>query len=183
MISTSIKHSIRLAACIWLIAWTFQDTAHAEMVDTVKSDTTFSMEFRDASIKDVLRAVGQAANMNLVVSETVNGQVSMSLKDVNVWEALEAILKTKGLTYVRTGNIVRVLAVAEARDDDLEMRVFPLGYANGKDILVIADKIKSDKQECPWTRAQTRLWSRTFPLISTAWNGCFRTLTGAAHRY
>ena len=145
MISNSIKQSIRLAACACAIAWTFQGAANAEMVETVKSGPTFSMEFRDASIKDVLRAVGQAANMNLIVSDTVSGQVSMSLKDVNIWEALEAILKTKGLTYVREGKIVRVLAVSEARDDDLETRIFPLGYANGKDVLVIADKIKSDK--------------------------------------
>ena len=74
----------------------------------------------------------------------VSGQVTLSLKDVDLLEALEAILKTKGLTYVREGNIMRVVAVAETRDQDLETRVFPLGYASGKDVLSVVEKIKSD---------------------------------------
>jgi type IV pilus assembly protein PilQ len=104
----------------------------------------FSMEFRNADIKDVLRAVGQTANINMIINDTVSGQVTLSLKDVDLLEALEAILKTKGLTYVREGNIMRVVAVAETRDQDLETRVFPLGYASGKDVLSVVEKIKSD---------------------------------------
>jgi type IV pilus assembly protein PilQ len=114
-------------------------------MDITRTGSPFSMEFRDADIKDVLRAVGQAANLNMVVSDAVSGQVSMSLKDVDIWVALESILRTKGLTYVREGNIVRVLAVTDARDEDMETRVFPLGYANGKDALGVVEKIKSDK--------------------------------------
>jgi type IV pilus assembly protein PilQ len=145
MISNSIKQGIRLAVCICALVGLVPSAVMAEAVEITRSGSPFSMEFRDASIKDVLRAVGQAANMNLIVSDAVSGQVSMSLKDVDIWEALEAILKTKGLTYVREGKIVRVLAVTEARDEDLETRIFPLGYANGKETLVIADKIKSEK--------------------------------------
>ena len=114
-------------------------------MDITKTSSRFSLEFRDADIKDVLRAVGQAANLNMIVSDTVTGQVSLSLKDVDIMDALESILKTKGLTYVRERNIVRVVAVADVRDDDMETRVFPLGYANGKDALVVVEKIKSEK--------------------------------------
>ncbi len=146
MRSYSLKLSIRIAACVWALVWVAANgAANAGAIETAKSGPLFSMEFRDASIKDVLRAVGQAANMNLIVSDAVIGQVSMSLKDVNIWDALEGILKTKGLTYVREGKIVRVLAAAEARDEDLELRVFPLGYANGKEALAVAEKVKSDK--------------------------------------
>ncbi len=99
------------------------------------------MEFRDAEIKDVLRAVGQAANLNMIVSDAVSGKVSMSIKDVDIWYALESILKTKGLTYVRDENMVRVLSVSEARDNDMETRVFPLGHASSRDLLPI---VKSD---------------------------------------
>jgi type IV pilus assembly protein PilQ len=81
----------------------------------------------------------------MIISDTVSGQVSLSLKDVDLLEALDAILKTKGLTYVREGNIMRVVAVSEARDEDMETRVFPLGYANGKEVLPVVEKIKSEK--------------------------------------
>jgi type IV pilus assembly protein PilQ len=121
--------------------------AAAQTVEVKKKDTQFAMEFRDAEIKDVLRAVGQAAGMNMIVSDAVSGQVSISLKDVDITEALESILKTKGLTYVREGKIIRVLAVSDARDDDMETRVFPLGYATGKEMLAVIEKIKSDRSK------------------------------------
>jgi len=120
-------------------------SAYANAIDVTGSTSSFSMEFRDADIKDVLRAVGQAANLNIIISDTVTGQVTMSLKDVDLWVALESILKTKGLTYVRDANMVRILSVAEARDIDMETRVFSLGHARSQDILPIVEKVKSDK--------------------------------------
>lgn len=119
--------------------------AQTDPVEAVAAKPPFSMEFRDTDIKDVLRAVGQAAGLNMIVGDTVSGEVTMSLKDVDLWEALEAILKTKGLTYVRDANMLRVVATAEARDDDMETRIFPLGHANGQDILPIVEKVKSDR--------------------------------------
>jgi type IV pilus assembly protein PilQ len=126
-------------------AWLYAVPALAQTMDIAQTDSRFSLEFRDADIKDVLRAVGQAASLNMVVSDTVTGKVSLSLKDVDIMDALESILKTKGLTYVRERNIVRVVAVADAKDDDMETRVFPLGYASGKDALGVVEKIKSEK--------------------------------------
>jgi type IV pilus assembly protein PilQ len=144
MCSSPFNNYIRLSALFLVLSAVPSSPAFAEQIEVRKSNTQFSMEFRNAEIKDVLRAVGQAANLNMIISDTVAGQVSLSLKDVDLLEALEAILKTKGLTYVREGNIMRVVAVSEARDEDLETRVFPLGYASGKDVLSVVEKIKSD---------------------------------------
>src|SRR3990170_9075346 len=144
MCSSSFNNYIRLIALFLVLAGVPSSPVCAEQIEVRKSNMQFSMEFRNAEIKDVLRAVGQAANLNMIISDTVAGQVSLSLKDVDLLEALEAVLKTKGLTYVREGNIMRIVAVSEARDEDLETRVFPLGYANGKDILSVVEKIKSD---------------------------------------
>ncbi len=144
MCSSPFNHSIRLIAVFLALAAVSSSPVFAEQIEVKKTNMQFSMEFRNAEIKDVLRAVGQAASLNMIISDTVSGQVSMSLKDVDLLEALEAILKTKGLTYVREGNIMRVVAVSEARDEDLETRIFPLGYASGKDVLSVIEKIKSD---------------------------------------
>jgi type IV pilus assembly protein PilQ len=141
----TLHYPVRFVLLACVLAWLTPGGAFAETVDVKREHAAFSMEFRDADIKDVLRAVGQAANLNMIVSDAVTGQVSLSLKDVDMWDALESILKTKGLTYVREGNIVRVVAVSEARDEDMETRIFPLGYANGKDVLGVVEKIKSEK--------------------------------------
>ncbi|MGO9689625.1 MAG: secretin and TonB N-terminal domain-containing protein, partial [Syntrophobacteraceae bacterium] len=100
-------------------------TARTETIQVTGENPQFSMEFRDADIKDVLRAMGQTANLNIIISDTVTGHVTMSLKNVDLWAALESILKTKGLTYVRDANMIRVVSLAEARDIDMETRVFP----------------------------------------------------------
>jgi type IV pilus assembly protein PilQ len=141
MVPCTVRSLIRLVTLAGVALWLIATPAPAQTVDIKKTHAEFSMEFRDAEIKDVLRAVGQAANLNMIVSDAVSGKVSLSIKDVDIWSALESILKTKGLTYVRDGNMVRVLAVSEARDNDMETRVFPLQNAKSKDILPI---IKSD---------------------------------------
>src|SRR5690242_4591865 len=139
------RPGIRLLVCAFILVSVARVSVGAGTVEITKTGIPFSMEFRDADIRDVLRAVGQAANMNLIVSDTVSGQVSLSLKDVDIWDAMEAILKTKGLTYVRDANMVRVVAVSEARDNDMETRVFPLGNASSQDVLPVVEKIKSDR--------------------------------------
>lgn len=145
MVPSTSKSLIRLATLAGVALWFIAAPAHAQTVDITKKHSAFSMEFRDADIRDVLRAVGQAAHMNMIVSDGVSGTVSLSIKDVDIWAALESILKTKGLTYVRDYNMVRVVSMADVRDSDMETKVFSLGHASSQDILPIVDKVKSDR--------------------------------------
>ncbi len=148
MVSFTRKLNAQLFMLGCALAWCAQVALAVESPDALsikQEQSRFSMEFRDTEIKDVLRAVGQVANLNLIVSDTVSGKVSLSLKDVDIMEALDSILRTKGLTYVGKGNILRVLALVDARDEDMETRIFPLGYANGKETVSVVEKIKSDK--------------------------------------
>ncbi len=145
MVPCTSQSLFRLATLAGLALWLIAAPAHAQTVDIKRTHSEFSMEFRDAEIKDVLRAVGQAANLNMIVSDGVSGKVSLSIKNVDIWNALESILKTKGLTYVRDANMVRILSLAEVRDNDMETRVFPLGHASSQDVLPIVTGVKSEK--------------------------------------
>ncbi|OGW40798.1 MAG: hypothetical protein A2010_13035 [Nitrospirae bacterium GWD2_57_9] len=140
-----IKKSTRFVVLIQAALLLFSAGLRAESTDNKNGAPGFSMELRDADIRDVLRAVGQAADLNMIVADTVRGRVSLSIKNVAILDALEAILKTKGLTYVRDGSIVRVLALSEVHDQDMETRIFPLGYAAGKETMMVVEKLKSDK--------------------------------------
>jgi type IV pilus assembly protein PilQ len=142
---TSIGRYVRSTLLMQCAALLVSASVLGGTVDIKKGPSLFSMEFRDAEIKDVLRAVGQAAHLNMIVGDGVGGKVSLSLKNVGILDALEAILKTHGLTYVRDANILRVVAFADVRPEDMETRIFPLGYANGKDTLGIVEKLKSEK--------------------------------------
>ena len=145
MVPCTSQSLFRLATLAGLALWLIAAPAHAQTVDINRTHSEFSMEFRDAEIKDVLRAVGQAANLNMIVSDAVSGKVSLSIKNVDIWNALESILKTKGLTYVRDANMVRIVSLAEVRDNDMETRVFPLGHASSQDVLPIVSGVKSEK--------------------------------------
>ncbi len=134
---------VLLVAALALLALGNADADTIEV--TGVTGAPLSMEFRNAEIKDVLRAVGQAANLNIIINDSVSGLVTLSLKDVDLWAALESILKTKGLTYVRDANMVRVLALSDVRDIDMETRVYPLGHASSQDLLPIIEKVKSER--------------------------------------
>jgi type IV pilus assembly protein PilQ len=69
----------------------------------------FSMEFRDADVKDVLRAIGQERRLNLVVSDDISGKLTLSFQQVTLAEAFEAILKMENLVKVQEGAITRVI--------------------------------------------------------------------------
>lgn len=141
----SFGRYVRITLLMHCAAILMSASVFGATVDIKKGPSNFSMEFRDADIKDVLRAVGQAAQLNMIVGDAVSGTVSLSLKNVSILDALEAILKTKGLTYVRDANILRVVAFSDVRAEDMETRIFPLGYADGKETLDIVEKLKSDK--------------------------------------
>jgi len=145
MVPCTSQSRFRLMTLASLALWLIAAPAPAQTVDIQKTHSAFSMEFRDAEIKDVLRAVGQAASLNMIVSDGVSGKVSLSIKNVDIWNALESILKTKGLTYVRDANMVRVVSLAEVRDNDMETRVFPLGHASSQDVLPVVNGVKSER--------------------------------------
>ncbi len=81
--------------------------------------STFSLKLRDTEIKDALRLMASQFNLNLIVSEAVQGKTSLDFDQVSFREAFDAILKTHKLGYVLEGNIIRVETLKTMREDDL----------------------------------------------------------------
>lgn len=102
-----------------------------------------SMELRDVDLKDVLRALGQEHRINIIVDEKVTGKVTVSLRNVLLWDAIESILKDKGYKYIMDGNIVRVVPITE--DEELVTHTFEVKYVNPKDIEGIVKKVLSKR--------------------------------------
>jgi type IV pilus assembly protein PilQ len=89
------------------------------------------MELRDVEIKDVLRAIGQEHGLNIIVDESVKGKVTLSIKDIPLWDAIDSILKSKGYSY-RTleSGIIIVKPVNESlrAEQELLVKEFRLKY-------------------------------------------------------
>ncbi len=90
-----------------------------------------SMELRDVEIREVMRAIGQEHNLNIIVDDSVAGSVTVSLREVPLWDALDSILYSKGYTYrVQPGGVILVEASRKAiRDEtDIAVKEFRLSY-------------------------------------------------------
>ena len=72
-----------------------------------------SLNFQDIEVRSVLQLLADFTGLNMVVSDTVGGNVTLRLRDVHWREALDIILKTKGLTMRQDGNIIMVAPMAE----------------------------------------------------------------------
>lgn len=73
---------------------------------TAKSIT---IDFKDADINDVLRALALQQKVNIVTDEPVKGRVTIHLIRVPFETGLMALLNAHGLTYEKKGNIYKVV--------------------------------------------------------------------------
>jgi type IV pilus assembly protein PilQ len=84
-----------------------------------------SLNFQDIEIRAVLQLIADFTDLNLVASDTVAGKITLRLKNVPWDQALDIIMKTKGLGKRQLGNVLMVAPAAEisAREQlELESR-------------------------------------------------------------
>lgn len=72
-----------------------------------------SLNFQDIEVRDVLQLIADFTNLNLVASDTVGGNVTLRLQDVPWDQALDIVLKAKGLDKRLEGNVLSVAPAAE----------------------------------------------------------------------
>ncbi len=72
-----------------------------------------SLNFQDIEVRSVLQLLADFTDLNIVVSDTVSGKLTLRLKNVPWDQALDIILRTKGLDKRRSGNVVMVAPAGE----------------------------------------------------------------------
>ncbi|MFB4205680.1 hypothetical protein KBTX_01347 [wastewater metagenome] len=72
-----------------------------------------SLNFQDIEVRSVLQLLADFTGLNMVVSDSVSGSITLRLQDVPWDQALDIILRAKGLDMRRTGNVVWVAPAAE----------------------------------------------------------------------
>jgi type IV pilus assembly protein PilQ len=81
-----------------------------------------SLDFKDIDMADVLRLIAEVSDLNVIAGEEVAGRVTIRLVDVPWDQALDVILLTKSLGFMRVGNVLRI-APAELLRQEEEMRL------------------------------------------------------------
>lgn len=72
-----------------------------------------SLNFQDIDVRSVLQLIADFTDLNLVASDTVAGNITLRLQNVPWDQALDLVLKTKGLDKRQVGNVLLVAPADE----------------------------------------------------------------------
>lgn len=111
-----------------------------------------TLNFQNITVREALSVIADFTNMNIVISDSVSGNLTLRLKDVPWDQALDIILQSKGLDLRKNGNVIQIapreeLASKEkldlaARQEILELEPlrtesFQLNYQKGSDVVMM----------------------------------------------
>ena len=117
-----------------------------------------SLNFQNVEVRAVLNVIADFTNLNIITSDSVTGNITLRLKDVPWDQALDIILKTRGLDMRRQGNVIWIAPADELRTreklaleaakqiDELEQtrtESFQLNYQKAEDV----QKLLSDPNQ------------------------------------
>jgi type IV pilus assembly protein PilQ len=136
-----------------------------------------TLNFQDIDTRAVLQLLADASGQNIVVSDSVSGNVTLRLQNVPWDQALDIVLKTKGLDKRRDGNVIIVAPQAElatrekselaAKKDVSELaplrsEYLQVNYAKAQDMAAL---IKSQNNSLLSSRGNVAVDERTNTLL------------------
>ena len=120
-----------------------------------------TFNFQDVPVRTVLQLIAEESNLNIVASDTVQGNVTLRLINVPWDQALDIVLQAKALDKRRSGNVVWVAPQAEIakfEQDKEDARIaienraetvteyIPVSYGNAEDIAkLLTDESKGNQ--------------------------------------
>jgi len=136
-----------------------------------------SLNFQNIEVRAVLQLIADFTEMNLVTSDTVAGSVTLRLQNVPWDQALDIILKTKGLGVRKTGNLLFIAPSQEIADrekseleasqqikelEPLYSEMLQINYAKADEI---AAMLKGEKNSLLSARGNVTIDPRTNTLL------------------
>ncbi|VVN96853.1 type IV pilus secretin PilQ [Pseudomonas fluorescens] len=126
------------------------------------SGEKLSLNFQDIDVRSVLQLIADFTNLNLVASDTVQGGITLRLQNVPWDQALDLVLKTKGLDKRKIGNVLLVapadeIAARERQELESQKQIAELAplrrellqvnYAKAKDIAELFKSVTNKQSE------------------------------------
>jgi len=106
-----------------------------------------SIDVNDVPIATVMRQLADQADVDLIISPLVTGQVTVSLTEVPLGEALQSILQIHGAGYVPGENVIRILPSSEmpAIEQRLVTETFQIVHEDVAKVAEALEKFRSQK--------------------------------------
>ncbi len=132
-----------------------------------------SLNFQNVEVRSVLNVIADFTDLNIITSDSVQGSLTLRLKDVPWDQALDIILQTRGLDMRKNGNVVWIaprdeLATKEKLALESQQQIteleavrtetFQLNYASAADVVKL---ISDEKQKILSKRGSAVMDART----------------------
>lgn len=140
-----------------------------------------SLNFQDIDVRSVLQLIADFTDLNLVASDTVQGNITLRLQNVPWDQALDLVLKTKGLDKRKVGNVLLVapadeIAARERQELESQKQIAELAplrreliqvnYAKAADIAKLFQSVTSGSGATKDERGSITVDDRTNSIIA-----------------
>ncbi|MBF7729883.1 type IV pilus secretin PilQ family protein [Pseudomonas sp. N040] len=121
-----------------------------------------SLNFQDIDVRSVLQLIADFTDLNLVASDSVQGSITLRLQNVPWDQALDLVLKTKGLDQRKIGNVLLIapadeIAARERQELEsqqlmaelapLRRELIQVNYAKAADIAKLFESVTAADEE------------------------------------
>ena len=145
------------------------------------SGEKLSLNFQDIDVRSVLQLIADFTDLNLVASDTVQGNITLRLQNVPWDQALDLVLKTKGLDKRKVGNVLLVapadeIAARERQELESQKQISELAplrreliqvnYAKAADIAKLFQSVTSGESSSADERGSITVDDRTNSIIA-----------------
>ena len=126
----SPKHKLKV---IWQKGKTDKPVAKYVFPSRRLPESKVTMNFRGAQLVNVVRLLASQDNLNLILSGDIKGELTLTLEDVSLETALDAILHVNKYEWFLQDNIIIVQPMTSQRvmSGELTTRIYRLSYIKG----------------------------------------------------
>lgn len=161
-----------------------------------------SLNFQDIPVRTVLQIIADFNNLNLVTTDSVSGNITLRLDGVPWEQALDIILKVRGLDKRLDNNILLVAPadeIAAREKQQMESRnqvadlaplyteYLQINYAKASEVAALlsseSTKLLSPEGRSAWMNVPTCWWSRTRRMSSATSSGCWISSISRSSRW
>lgn len=114
------------------------ESADRVVIEESSSDADrITLNYKNGDLQNILRLIARVSGVNLVAGPDVRGAVTIELNNVHWEQALALVLSANGYTYVREGNVLRVISTDRVDAEPLAVSIIPINFAKSDEIVPI----------------------------------------------
>ncbi len=176
----TIEHNLTVGAVLEALSADAQTEAMPLKTETEKIYTgePISLVLDNADIRKIMRLLGEISDINLIVAEEVQGNISLRLQDVPWDQALDLVLEIQELGMTRKGNVFYVLPLKKIqameterlrakqeikRLEETETEIFAINYKDAKSFEDVIKDMLSDQGQVRVIKGSKKIMVNDIP--------------------